>query len=85
MAARRLVVRERSPSGRKTSAAIGLTPHPQPNRCNDGIGLAARAPAASVERAREGAPAHELHRLGALLGESAERLHYFLVQAYFLV
>ena len=45
----------------------------------------ARPLAASVERARKGAPAHELHRLGALLGEGAERLHHFLVQAYFLV
>ena len=38
-----------------------------------------KSPAASVERAREGAPAHELQRLGILLGEIDERLHYFFV------
>ena len=33
-----------------------------------------------MDSARERAPAHELHRLGTLLGELDERLHHFLVQ-----
>ena len=34
----------------------------------------------SMHRARERAPAHELHRLGKLLGEIGEGLHHGLVQ-----